>query len=79
MKAIPSMRSLELCTPVSTRSRHAGKRIHQYAAVMTFDDVEGFHQYIGHPLHHTFDNDWVKYYLDEDTIVSGQFEIESLV
>lgn len=78
MKDVPSLRSLELCQPVKTISRHARGNFN-YAAVMTFDDVAGFEAYVRHPLHHTFDEEWVKRFLDEDTIWSGQFDIEELV
>jgi hypothetical protein len=77
MKDVPSIRSIELCTPARTQSRHARGNF-SYAAVMTFDDVAGFEAYRNHPLHVTFDDDWVKPFLDEETIWSGQFDIEQL-
>jgi hypothetical protein len=75
MKDVPSIRTIELCIPVPTKSRHA-RGMFSYAAVMTFDSVDGFEAYRDHPLHVTFDDDWVKPFLDEETIWSGQFEIE---
>jgi hypothetical protein len=78
MKDVPSIRGLELNGAVATQSRHAGKRPFAYSCVMTFDDVDGFHSYTQHPLHKAFDEDWVKPNLDEDTIWSGQFEIEEV-
>ena len=77
MKDVPSIRSIELCTPVATHSRHAQHNF-KYAAVMTFDDVAGFEAYRDHPLHVTFDEDWVKPFLDEETIWSCQFTIEAI-
>jgi hypothetical protein len=77
MKDVPSIKSIELCTPVRTHSRHALATFkYAYAAVMTFDDVAGFEAYREHPLHLEFDEGWVKRFLDEETVWSCQFAVE---